>query len=466
MRWRLIVGFGFAGAVAGSALGQFAVDRVPQQQPATPGLPSSGQQSPLPSGFQPVAPNSTGAYTPPVGGVMPTGFNAVNPGGAAGYPSYPSLSAMNSGRTPSLTTSPRVEIESALGPNHPWALKPEHGMYLICVKSYSRPHTPTPEDNGPSARALAEALATEVRNVNHRQALLYEYVSDERKAEASAIAAERERGQAFMRQLNEHRQQAELQGMEFLEPDNRIRFKTVSYRDQIAVMVGGFQSDIDARKALDEMRKWAPPKDTMLMDGVVSGRPAGDGTGKVRIEKGYLNPYLSATVVMNPLLRHESQPVSNHLDPFVVKLNDGRPYNLLKATKEWTLAVKSFNAPVEIVSSKDPDTKMRKDDVKKAGNALVAGMAQAEMLAKVLREMKSPSGQSLGLEAFVLHTRTSSIVTVGQFDGPNDPALVQIQNLLTGMKMNISQDKMGNQPVANAPSLFENRLVPIPIPRP
>ena len=87
-------------------------------------------------------------------------------------------------------------------------------------------------------------------------------------------------------------------------------------------------------------------------------------------------------------------------------------------------------------------------------------------MAKMLREMKGPSGQPLGLEAFVLHTRYSSLVTVGQFDSLDDPALVQTKNLLNSMRLHVTEDKMGSKPVANAPQLFESQLQPMPIPRP
>jgi hypothetical protein len=455
MRWRLGLCFGVAGAVAGSALGQFAADRVPQSPPTMPGTPSGGPQ-------QPTTPPAPGAYTPPVGGVIPAGYNGAAGGGLSS--GYPTLASANSVQTTRIGTPPSMEIASALGPNHPWALKPEHGPYFICAKSYSRPHTPTPEDNGPSARTLAEALAGQIREIHHVQAFLYEYVSEERKAEAAAMAAERERGRIFAEQIAARQQQTELQGMEWMPPDNKIRFKTVNYRDQIAVLIGGFQSDEEARKALDLVRTWPSPKDKILMDGVVVAKLTGDGKGNY--ENGYLNPYKSATVVPNPLIPRQTQPVSTGVDPFIVKLNDGRRYNLLKATKEWTLAVKSFDAPVEIVSKETDPNRLRKTNSTKGANALLAGEVQADELAKMLREMKGPGGQALGLESFVLLTRHSSIVTVGQFDGPNDPALIQTQNLLTSMKLNVSQDKMGTRPVGNAPTLLDDRLIPIRVPHP
>jgi hypothetical protein len=388
---------------------------------------------------------------------MPAG--GLNPAAAG---SYPSLSSVTSPPP----QPPKIEVEGVLKSDHPWVLKAEHGPWFICVKSYSRPHIPTPEDNGPSALALAETLAREIREQHRVQAFLFEYISDERKAEAAAIAAEREKGRVFLQQLEDRKKQSELQGMEFIDDTRHtIHFKTVNYRDQVAVLVGGFQSEEDARKAVEKMHGWEPPKEKILMDGAVVGRPAGDG--KALIEKGYLNPYKSVTVVPNPLVPRPktTQAVSSHLDPFLVKLNEGRPYNLLKATKSWTLAVKAFNAPVEIVG-KDTDTSNMRQSNKKGGNALLAGEVQAEKMAEMLREMKGPDGKSLGLEAFVFHTYHSSIVTIGQFDSANDPGMVQVQNLLSSIKINVSEDKQGIKPVMNAPSLFESRFAPMAIPKP
>jgi hypothetical protein len=457
MRWKFVFGFGIAGAVAGSALGQFAVDRTPQIQPGS-GIPAAAPQQPVnsivPAGFQPVTPTTLGgAYTPPVGGLPTAGARpATNQFLSPDLPVRP------------ITAPPRIEIESALGPNHEWALKPEHGPYFILVKSYSRPHTPTPEDQGLSARALGEMLAGDIRQLYKVQAFLYEYISEERKAEAAALAAERERGRQFVDQMENRKKQSELQGMGFMDPDNRIRFKTVNYRDQIAVMVGGFKSEEDAKKALLVMRTWKPPEQKILMDAAVVSNLSTDGKN-ARIENGRLNPYLSATVVSNPLIPRQIQEGPSHADPFIVKLNEGCPYNLFKATKAWTLAVKSFNAPVQLVGKDADQNVMAKSGSSKGGNALLAGAAQAEAMAKMLREMKDGKGQPLRLEAFVLHTRHSSIVTVGQFDSPNDPALLQTENLLMSMKLKMSEDQMGIKLVGNGPGLFDAKLLPILIPK-
>ena len=116
---------------------------------------------------------------------------------------------------------------------------------------------------------------------------------------------------------------------------------------------------------------------------------------------------------------------------------------------------------------------MRKMGLTHSGNALTAGAAQAETLAKALRSLKGPSRESLNLEAFVLHARTGSIVTVGQFDAPNDPALIQTQRLLSSIKFHVSRDEGGVQAVTNMPSVIGTddqkhgwSFVPVPVPKP
>ena len=81
----------------------------------------------------------------------------------------------------------------------------------------------------------------------------------------------------------------------------------------------------------------------------------------------------TAFVVPNPASA-KAAPQARGLDPFIVKLNDDRQYNLLKTTKGWTLQVKTFSSPVEIVN-KDSDTSlMRKVGLGKGADVLAAGV--------------------------------------------------------------------------------------------
>jgi hypothetical protein len=463
MRRKMVLGVGLAGILGGSAVGQFGgnppVPGPPNPAPSgfaagqpvgrpLPGAPVPGTPQntmPLAGGFQPA-----GGAVPPVGGLQPAG--GAIPGAAVNPAALPPL--------------PAVEIPRALDPSHPLALRPEHGNYFISVKSYSRPARPDPNDPGRTALQLAEALAAEIKAKHGVNVYLFEHISEEKKAQAAARAQALQRAAAFQASMDAYRQKSQLRGMEFLDPDQKIHYQTFNYRDQVAVLVGGFATEQEALKLLAKMKnpkEWPPPRDETLMDG---GAIAGVGPdGKPMIEKGRLNPFPQAMVVPNPTVPRAAAAAPTGLDPFVVKLNEGNPYSLLKATKGWTLGVKSFSAPVLIQQYKDGDSSMmRKLMGKSSGaDALAAGAEQAEMLARALRDARM---KPCPFEAFVLHTRTGSIVTVGQFDGPTDPALLETRRILAGMKFNTSKDERGTAVTAMGQQLFGDNIVPIPVPRP
>src|SRR5262249_22143287 len=64
----------------------------------------------------------------------------------------------------------------------------------------------------------------------------------------------------------------------------------------------------------------------------------------------------------------------------------------------------------------------------KPGEALGAAALQAHELAKLLRDPR------LGFTAYVLHTRTSSIVTVGGFNALNDAEMQRVQRQLAALR--------------------------------
>lgn len=485
MRRKLVLGAGLVAFVGGSAAAQFAVDRPQPAAPLPGGVQPATAAPPAPvlGGYQPLTPPSApmspaapvysgpitprGAYVPPVDGLRPTTY-----GSPTSLYGSPVAAPGASGVVPAAASLPvNIEIPTVLGKDHPWLIKPEHGPYFIMVKSYVRPAKDSRAakealdrgEKGLSARELAEGLAKEIRDTYKVQAFLYEYISEERKAEERALIIARQKAQTeYVGQLDAIKQKAQLQGMDFMAPDNKLRVRKHDQFDQIGVLVGGFQSDTDASKALALLKKWSTPKNEVLLDkGLVLNTT---GT-KQAAEGGTINPYVSAFVVPNPVVARATHPTGQAAvaDPFLKKLNDGHPYNLLKATKGWTLAVKSFTAPVEILN-KTESGQMRKASTGKGAEALLAGELQAEEMAKALRAMRAPGGQSLNLEAFVLHTRTASLVTIGQFDSSDDPALLATKRLLSGLSASVTEDQAGLRKAANAPTLFEN-MIAMPIPK-
>jgi hypothetical protein len=477
MRRKLVLGMGLAAIIGSSASAQFASDRLPPPPTGAPKAPASplpGGLKPVVGGFQPLtpptrsasppsstgslysSPSATSGYVPPVDGLRPASYSAPGtlPGGAPPVANFP-------------TQPLNFEIPTALPKDHPWLIKPEHGPYFIMVKSYVRPaegSKAAKEDKGLSARQLAEMLAKDIREVHRVQAFLFEYISDERKAEMRAYLLAKQKAETeYWAQVRALEQKSKLQGMEFIRPDNKFRVLKHEYRDQIGVLVGGFQTEDDAKEALLMLKKWDCPKNDILLDKAVLA-----GNGREEGKAALINPYASAFVVPNPVIARATQPHSgiHAFDPFLITLNEGHPYNLLKAKKNWTLAVKSFAAPVEIVSNDSTPSVMKKHKLfgKSGADVLLAGELQAEAMAKALRAMKGPNGQPLNLEAFVLHTRNASLVTIGQFDSPDDPALLAMRRLLAGMRGNVSEDQAGLRPATNAPTLFDT-LLPMPIPK-
>ncbi|MBN8904296.1 MAG: hypothetical protein J0H57_25025, partial [Rhodospirillales bacterium] len=118
-----------------------------------------------------------GGYVPPVGGFTPAA--AATPAPTPAPQAAPPVAA-----TP-------LDIPTALGPNHPMALRPEHGAFMILVRSYSRPARPDQANPGLTAKQLAEGLAEEIRKLPQAKGLgvyLFEHISEERRAEAQAAA--------------------------------------------------------------------------------------------------------------------------------------------------------------------------------------------------------------------------------------------------------------------------------------
>jgi hypothetical protein len=287
MRRKLVLGLGLAGVLSGSAAAQFAVDRAPPGTPQPKAAAPFGGAQPTPAPFgggRPVGmPSAPAAAATPAGGVAPAGGYVPPVGGfqPAGGTVAPANTIRPAGGVPSAEPAvPPLDISPALGENHPLAVRPEHGAYFVCVKSYSRPHRPDPNDPGLSARELAEGLAAEIQRMPQAQGFhvyLYEYISEEKRAEAAAAAAARQRARAFIASLDKYRQASQLNGMEFLEPDHKVVYKTFNYRDQIAVFVGGFRTEDDAVRALARVKTWPAPQNIRLMDGGAITKPGPDG---------------------------------------------------------------------------------------------------------------------------------------------------------------------------------------------
>src|SRR5947208_6724185 len=166
MRRKLVTVLGLAGVLGGSAGAQFG----------SPPAPFGGGQPVGTPSVRPAAPMTPGGYVPPVGGFQPDR-------GPMGSSVRPAAGFQPAGPAPAAPAAIDLnDIPTALGLNHPLAVKPEDGLYFISAKSYSRPHEPEAFDNPQlTARVLAEGLAAEIQQTHQCRVFLYELISDEKR---------------------------------------------------------------------------------------------------------------------------------------------------------------------------------------------------------------------------------------------------------------------------------------------
>ena len=264
---------------------------------------------------------------------------------------------------------PRVEAD----PNKLYPITPDVGPWVISAASYV----------GPNARQLAREVVFQLRRRDNMPAYFFDYSEEER------------------RQLQDYTK------------DRRGRPGHVRIQDQCGVLIGGFPDQDSARKMLADVKKLKMPDlDDKSFDSFV------DGTGRII----RVSPFVNAFVTRNPTVPHAQQP-NNENDPALKALNANEDFSLLRNKHVWTLLVKGY---VGVSSIRPASTSSSFTDKLWGGNkskdVLGAAGATAHNLAEVLKK--------LGFEAYVLHTRNTSFVTVGGFDGPDDPHLSEMRTKL------------------------------------
>jgi hypothetical protein len=302
---------------------------------------------------------------------------------------------------------------------------------MICAKSYT----------GELAPKWAHDLVLELRSRYDLPAYVYNRGAEERQR----FFEERER---------QRRQQEEYLRQAGLQPDMPPRLPHVRIEEQCAVLIGGFKDMESARKALERIKKLEPPK-SVPADNLLVARPNGKGAGRRPVEAAPMNPFVASFVVRNPTVPEEkpAEPPGVDSYDFLKKLNAGESYSLLKCGKPWTLAIKEFRGTTIIQSKATPDTFIQQLFGKHGGEQLSATAMNAHNMAEALNK--------IGFKAYVLHTRTASVVCVGAYDKPDDHALETTRqaiakNLQISMNMASPDGSGGLMP----------QLMPMPVPQP
>lgn len=454
MRNGLVLGAIGVGLLAGAAHAQFASDRTPPAfggaapppatAPARP--PAATPVPPLPGGVQPVG--LSAPASPLAGRVLPSGLQLPDPG-----------------RRDPLTPVPTSIKDDA--PPHPWAVKATDKPWMILVKSYT----------GPQSRQLAEGLAADIRKTHGTNALLFEQNGEVRRAEAARLDAARkaedERNKPFLAAMRQAETEAKAKGDVFLPTDAKRKISRPYHEtpEQWAVLIGGFDTMDDARKALDTVKKFPPPKDTRLMDSaMVGGESRDDRTSKDEFKSlvAHLNPYPGGMVVPNMAGGKSRQEEKAKLEPFVVELNKGVANSLLTNRKPYTLLVKSYTTPSRTVGKDGGGGSVFGGRLKGGADAasiLQATATEAELLVKSLRH---PAHKPRPYDAFVLHHRTGSVVTVGGFDTLDDPEVLRTAQELTSLSYEfLDKDKKPQLGPDGRPMVQRllDGAVPMPVPK-
>ncbi len=349
----------------------------------------------------------------------------------------PATPATPAASPPSFNQVAATAVKPAEAPPsaHPWYVKPEHGPWMIIVKSYS----------GESSKAFAEQLAREIRETYKTPAYLFERGSEDKKKEEGRVLKEREKKKLeeekqFLAIADQLRAEAFRKGYEFQETKPTYRVPQIRYEEQYAVLVGGWKDMETARKALDTIRTWNGPKDQRLMDrGFVGGESKAGAQST--LSGGYLNPFKLAFVAPNPVAAKTLSSEAGS-DPLVIQMNKEEPLSVLKIQKPWTLVVKSYYAPLVDLKDKDAGNVI---SIRKLFNSrpdyLNKTAEIAVNLTKLLRGLQPTAAEPrmAPFESYVLHTLNGSLVCVGQFDSPEDPKIAEMRTRLEALRLNVGE---------------------------
>jgi hypothetical protein len=263
-------------------------------------------------------------------------------------------------------------------PEKSYELTQDHGPWLIMCRAFA----------GETAEQDAHALVLELRSQYKLKAYVHVQQYDFTKKEI---------GKGY----NKYGKP------KVMEPSNATKF------NEYAVLVGDFNDDEDPHvdKTLEAIKHAWP----QCLD-IKRGQGQSQRYWGVRIvsrEKGGAKekgPMRMAFLTRNPLLPEEYFAPKG-LDPVVRDMNKNHKYSLLKNPKNYTVRIATFRGSIA-TTIRGRDYEVAKN-TKIERSRLSDGEAKAEKLVEGLRKD--------GVEAYVFHDLTESIVTVGGFDSVGEP---------------------------------------------
>ncbi|HVK08778.1 MAG TPA: hypothetical protein VM597_08390 [Gemmataceae bacterium] len=302
-------------------------------------------------------------------------------------------------------------------PVYKFELKPEHGEYMVFVKTFPGQHV-----GDRTVKAQAEGLAEYIRS----ECRLNAYVFERGWAKRQERRAELERLIAAQKQYYEVERKMPI-------PEHEKRYKMARIADEYSVFVAPGKGALKTYEEALEFAKYVrklPPPPAEYCDDLVLGKES--GSKSLNRTGTSVNPFAIAIAGRNQSLpKAAAVHKAPKADDFLMKLNSGESYSLVhKAKRNWTLVVKTYGGepqvlkPGQVVPASGQST----------GELLERAGQQARQLAELLRKVDPK------WEAFVLHTPYNSIVCVGDFEGPEDAVLESLKRDLAGFALTDKKD--------------------------
>jgi hypothetical protein len=295
-------------------------------------------------------------------------------------------------------------------PNRDVLVTPDQGKWLICVISYT----------GPEAPGLARQMVDELRGPNFGlPAFVFNYGAEAKRKEQERAKGIILKQKEMLRELH-------------MDSPTKVYARTMHIEEECAVLVGGYRDMEAARRALDELRKKAPPAPNRVKLATRVFVNPDETEGEIHA----VNPFQTAFVVRNPSLAPEPDQGKGKLDVAALRrLNAGEAFSLLNCPKPLTLVVANYSLPGPLQQPQKPNSFWNKFGV---GNKAKEGGDPAALPAHSLAE----GLRKCHWEAYVLHTKYGSIVTVGGYDSLQDPRLIQARERLSRLSYSLREHKM------------------------
>ncbi len=320
-------------------------------------------------------------------GIAPRGRETMSPAAGAPAPKDPDV-------VPATTVLPTpvapdqikpATITLPTDPIEPYLLTKNEGPFMVMAKTF----------RGPDAERYALALVLELRRDYGLPAYIlrtkdFPKLSNIRNVPPTAPA--------------------------YIDRPHLTDPEKVRTYDEAAVLVGN-EKTLDDQQALWHKVKKIRPKCLNQMPGIFVWR---EGLGK-------------ALRTTNPFVPAQNIYPGRKRDPLIAQMNGG-PRSIFYCPGRYTLQVAEFGGRA---SFNPQDPRFQGNDFLKK-SPLATAAENAERLAEALA--KDPEVQKTGFQPYVYHDRTTSRVTIGSFQSPNDPSAVQLRQILLRRAVDLSQN--------------------------